>query len=134
MKLEDLFLILDSRNVLAGLSVIVILGLGLFLDKRVWPWFTVYIEKRREDNAALRQKELDVKEKNDLRWYRTSDKFMQEIQTTAVILTTFREMLEDHTRVMDRIFDEVVEIREQLKNDEYNPRESKRRPTGKTES
>lgn len=107
MSPEIVAAIINSQNVLSGLAVVVVLGFGLFVDRRVWPWWVTFSEQWRQDSVNFKQRALDVQEKNDARWYRMSDRFVQEMQTTAVTLTMVRKTAEDVLR-------QVSGLREQL--------------------
>lgn len=93
--MEQLAVILNSQNVLAALAVVVVVGFGLFIDRRVWPWWITWADKWWSDSVALKNKQLELQEKNDMRWYRTSESFIREMQTTAVTLAVVRKTAED---------------------------------------
>jgi hypothetical protein len=107
MSLEVVTAIINSQNVLSALAVVAFVGFGWFLDRRVWPWFTSFSQQWRADSVSLKQKSLEVQEKNDLRWYRTSDRFIEEMQTTVVTLTIVRKNAEEALK-------QIAGLREQL--------------------
>lgn len=91
MDLQGIAAIANSQNVLALLAVVVVVGFGLFIDRRVWPWFTVASEKWRSDQVELQKSELLARGENNARWYRMADTMNREFQSVSVQLAIIRE-------------------------------------------
>lgn len=107
MSPELLATIINSQNVLSALAVLAFLGFGLFIDRRVWPWWVTFSQQLQTDSVALKNRALEVQERNDQRWYQTSDKIIHEMQTTAVTLAVVR-------RTADDVLAQIAGLREQL--------------------
>lgn len=87
-------IIANSDRALLSLLVLAMTAAGIFIDRRVWPWLIVFIEKRHNDMVELEKMRLQFFEKSDARWSRSACEFRDEMRTVTVQLAVIREQLD----------------------------------------
>lgn len=86
--------LLRTETVLTFMLFVGFVGFGVFIERRLWPWFVTYMDTAQEHAQEVKMRQIDLLEQGEIRWRRTAEKIEVTLEELIKQLTIIGTRLE----------------------------------------